>query len=185
MPSVIAHSSVAFALGSLLPRPALPRWAYALGAVCAALPDLDVISFRLGISYAHMWGHRGFTHSIAFALASALTLVAIGALVRRGRCSGPTLFIFLFACTLSHGLLDAMTDGGHGVAFFVPFSTSRYFLPWRPIAVAPLGMSRFFSARGLQVLGSEAMWVVVPSLLVTLAAVIVRAAQNRSAIERS
>jgi inner membrane protein len=38
-----------------------------VGAVCAALPDIDVIGFRFGIDYGALLGHRGFTHSLAFA----------------------------------------------------------------------------------------------------------------------
>ena len=57
----------------------------------------------------------------------------------RGRVA---TFAFLFLCTMSHALLDALTDGGLGVAFFSPFSNERYFFPWTPIRV-----SRFFSAR--------------------------------------
>jgi inner membrane protein len=79
MPSAIAHGSVALALGSLLPRAALPRWVWLLGAGCAALPDLDVISFRVGISYGNLLGHRGLTHSIAFAVIVAFIITLIGA----------------------------------------------------------------------------------------------------------
>ena len=32
------------------------------------VPDLDVIAFTLGIPYAHPLGHRGFLHSLLFAL---------------------------------------------------------------------------------------------------------------------
>jgi hypothetical protein len=50
-----------------------------------------------------------------------------------------------------------MTDGGLGVAFFAPFHNERYFFPWRPIAVSPIGMG-FFSERGLEVIISELHW---------------------------
>jgi len=39
----------------------------------------------------------------------------------------------LFFVAASHGLLDAMTRGGEGVALLSPFDTTRYFLFWRPI----------------------------------------------------
>ena len=61
-------------------------------------------------------------------------------------------FLFLFVSTLSHGLLDMLTNGGLGVALFVPMSNERYFFPWRPITVSPIGLSRFVSAWGLRVL---------------------------------
>jgi inner membrane protein len=54
----------------------------------------------------------------------------------------------------SHGLLDAMTDGGRGVALFWPFTARRYFLPWRPIPVAPIGIG-FLSGEGLAIAERE------------------------------
>lgn len=54
----------------------------------------------------------------------------------------------------SHGLLDAMTDGGLGIALFWPFTPERYFAPWRPLPVAPIG-ARLVSARGLRVMLTE------------------------------
>ena len=40
-----------------------------------------------------------------------------------------------------------MIDGGLGCALFWPFDLTRYFAPWRPIPVAPIGMD-FFSPHG-------------------------------------
>lgn len=45
----------------------------------------------------------------------------------------------VFAATASHALLDMLTDGGLGVALFVPVSNARLFFPVRPIAVSPIG----------------------------------------------
>jgi inner membrane protein len=70
--------------------------------------------------------------------------------------------------TASHGLLDALTDGGLGVAFFAPFDAGRYFLPWTPIRVSPIGLG-FFSARGAEVLASEVVWVWLPALALVAA----------------
>jgi inner membrane protein len=77
---------------------------------------------------------------------------------------------FLFLCTASHGLLDALTNGGLGLAFFSPFAQHRYFFPWRPIAVSPLSVSRFLAGRGFHVLWSELRWVVLPSLVTGIVA---------------
>ena len=49
---------------------------------------------------------------------------------------------------MTHPLLDALTDGGSGVMLLFPFSTDRFFFPWRPIHVSPLGIMRFFSRAG-------------------------------------
>jgi inner membrane protein len=51
----------------------------------------------------------------------------------------------------THGLLDTLTDGGLGVALLWPFSDARYFAPWRPIPVAPIGR-RLFGAAGLSLM---------------------------------
>jgi inner membrane protein len=64
---------------------------------------------------------------------------------------------------LSHGLLDAATNGGLGVAFLSPFSNRRYFFSFRPVEVSPIGIRPFFSERGIEVLRSEAFWIWLPS----------------------
>src|SRR5205807_2815266 len=104
-------------------------------------------------------------HSLVFAalLAGA---VAVG-VVRRG-ASGIgrfPLFAYLFLATASHGVLDAMTNGGLGVAFFSPFDNRRYFLPWRPIRVSPISVTRFIGARGHAVLQSELLWIWVSAFV--------------------
>ena len=162
MPTVFTHPVVALGLAPFF-RDKLPgkRW-IGIGALCTMLPDLDTVGFRLGIEYGDLLGHRGLSHSFAFAAVLALALSVFA----RGR-RGPA-FVYLFLCTASHGLLDALTNGGLGVAFFAPFDPTRYFLPWRPIAVSPIGAG-FFSARGLAVLRSELLWVWLPAAMLHLA----------------
>jgi inner membrane protein len=100
------------------------------GIAFAMLPDLDGITFRLGIPYASPFGHRGFSHSIVVALVCAL----LAAPLARSLGAKPlTAFLFLAFAMLSHGLLDAMTNRGNGVAFFWPFDTRRIFFHFRPI----------------------------------------------------
>jgi len=129
--------------------------------VCSALPDIDVIGFPFGVWYGDLWGHRGMTHSILFA-----TLIGIAAGVwfggnRLEKIGQSALFFLIVA---SHGVLDAMTNGGLGIAFFSPFDVTRYFLPWRPIPVSPIGVA-FLSARGVAVIRSEVIWVWLPAVL--------------------
>jgi inner membrane protein len=91
------------------------------------------------------------------------------------------LWMYFFLATASHGFLDAMTDGGLGVAFFSPFNSTRYFLPWTPIRVSPIGIGRFFGPRGLEVVRSELLWIWLPAgLLVVLAWLIRRRAALHS-----
>lgn len=122
------------------------RAAVAFSAV-SLLPDADVLAFVLRIPYSAPFGHRGATHSFAFA--ALCGLVAWGA--ARSRRLG-----WLVALTVaSHPLLDALTDGGLGVALFFPFSNERFFFPWQPLPVAPIGRG-MLSARGLFVVAVEA-----------------------------
>ena len=85
-----------------------------------------------------------------------------------GKTHKKIFFIVLFFSTISHAILDAMTTGGLGVAFFAPFENTRYFFEWRPIKVSPIGMSKFFSKWGIEVLKSEFIWIGIPSLCVLL-----------------
>jgi inner membrane protein len=138
----------------------------AVAAACAVVPDADGIGYMFGIPYGALFGHRGFLHSLTFAalLAAAVTLFFF-------RQSNPIFHFFIcFAATASHGILDAMTDGGLGVAFFSPFDTTRYFFQFRPLLVPPLGIRPFFTSYGLSVLLSEARWVWLPLAVAVLAA---------------
>jgi hypothetical protein len=74
---------------------------------------------RLSFWYS-LWrflGSSRFTHSLLFAGLVSGTAAAL--LVRRGMTamSDFALFAYLFLATASHGVLDAMTKGGLGVAF--------------------------------------------------------------------
>ena len=141
------------------------------------LPDLDVVGFRFGVPYGHMLGHRGLSHSIVFALLLGACLAwLLPVAVQTPPKPRMRLILFGFLClsTLSHGLLDALTSGGLGVAFFAPFDNQRYFFPWRPIRVSPITVRGFFSMRGVQVLRSELQWIWLPAALVTMLLTLLR-----------
>ena len=165
MASAFTHAVAALSIGTCFYRPEISKRVLAAGALCSVLPDIDVIGFRFGISYDDFWGHRGFTHSLVFAALVAAIVSVFFYRLRTygiGRCA---LFVYLFLATASHGLLDASTNGGLGIAFFSPFDNSRYFLPWRPICVSPIAVHRFFSARGYAAPESELLWIWVPAIL--------------------
>src|SRR6185436_5828680 len=130
MASAFSHAIVASATGSVIAgREKLKFWIISIA--CAILPDADAIGFKLGVPYDHPFGHRGFTHSIVFALVLALVVMTI--FYRAEKIFSRkylVLFTALFVATASHGVLDAFTNGGLGVEFFYPFDTSRYFFPW-------------------------------------------------------
>jgi inner membrane protein len=165
MPTVPTHALVTTTLFTWLAREHRSAWLLAAGIIVAMLPDVDVVGFALGVRYGDLLGHRGLSHSLAFAAVVATgVLLAIGPTPRRA-----AVWWFLFLCTASHGVLDAATDGGLGVAFLSPFSNERYFWPWRPIRVAPIGLTRIFSERGLSVVQTEMVWIWLPCALVMLA----------------
>ncbi len=147
----MSHPAVPLALGCVIGRARLPVRFWLLGAAVSIVPDGDVISFVLRIPYSAPFGHRGATHSIVFAagLAALLTLR-----FWRRLPTHALLFVFLFLSTLSHALLDMLTDGGLGVALLWPFSDARLFFPVTPIAVSPIGAA-FFSPAGRTVISSE------------------------------
>jgi inner membrane protein len=128
----IGHIAVGMAAGRDQRWTTMASW-----SALALLPDADVIGFSFGVRYADPWGHRGATHSIVFALLVATAIAAAGPKLRL-----PRLRTWLVASLVlvSHGLLDTLTDGGLGVALFWPFDLTRYFAPWRPIPVAPIGV---------------------------------------------
>jgi inner membrane protein len=170
MASVFSHAVAALGIGACFYKPGTPNRVWVIGALCSAVPDLDVIGFRFGIRYGDFWGHRGFTHSILFAALLASVVVLLAFWERLPGLGRFALWSYFFVATASHGLLDAMTDGGLGVAFFSPFNNNRYFLPWRPIHVSPIGVSRFFSHRGLAVVQNEILWIWLPAVLLVLSA---------------
>lgn len=135
-------------------------------AFCTIVPDADVLAFPLGIPYESALGHRGFSHSILFALLFSLFVKQIFfSRIPLFSTSGWKLWVLFFLCVLSHSILDSLTNGGLGVGYFIPFENGRYFFPWRPIQVSPIGAKNFFSEWGLRVLMSEAVWIGIPSLL--------------------
>lgn len=142
-----------------------------MGCAASILPDVDSLGFAAGVPYSHPLGHRGFTHSLFFAAFVAALMIPQA---RRMGVSPSLAFGFVLVSTASHGLLDAMTSGGLGVAFLSPFSGERYFLPWRVILVSPIGLGPFLSRWGLQVLKSEAVWIWAPFLLLATLGVVVR-----------
>lgn len=135
---------------------------------CSLIPDLDVLGFKFGIPYESMWGHRGFSHSLLFAFILGFVFaIILNWKLKWSRSEVLGLWLLLSSAALSHLLLDALTNGGHGIALFAPFSDARYFLAWRPIEVSPIG-GAFFSSRAIPVLKSEALYLGLPILFVSL-----------------
>jgi inner membrane protein len=176
VPTILTHAVVAVGLARLLPKP-LPVAASLLGAGVAILPDVDVLAWPLGLARDSVWAHRGLTHSLP---AAAVTAAALALAARRWIGVGtPLLAAYLLAAMASHGLLDAATNGGWGVAFWAPFDMERHFFTWRPVEVSPVGWS-FVGRRGLAVLWSELRWIWLPLAAVITTVEVVRSEPKAS-----
>lgn len=160
MASAFGHAAMAMALARWQ-QPQLKKIKFWLWMVAASiLPDLDSIGFKLGVPYESMWGHRGFTHSILFAAIFAICVTYLFfsdhfQFSKKWRITSSLLFLSM----MSHGILDAMTDGGLGVGFFIPVSPERYFFPFHPIKVSPISIRSFFTQKGWEIIGSELFWI--------------------------
>jgi inner membrane protein len=167
MPSSFSHAVAAVALGKAYTKRPLPLRFWLLSIGCSLAPDADVVCQRFGIKYTDMLGHRGLTHSFFFAacLSGVIVLLAFRKPIQG--ISRPVLFFLFFAATISHAVLDAMVDGTLGVAFLAPFSSARYFLPWRPIVSSPIGLA-FFSSAGATVIMNEFLWIWIPAIMMML-----------------
>ena len=160
-------------------------WIWIVCTILAPLPDIDYFFMQ---EYESVCGHRGFTHSLLFAL---LTSIIVNIIVHFAsnewskniplmQCWESILFLlFYFGVTISHSVEDSMVcferidpqtgkkikvPFGISPAYFSPFSNKRTYMCscYYPILVSPLGIKRFFTPYGKQVLKSEFVYIVVP-----------------------
>lgn len=176
MATIFTHTLVPLAARSVVGPQVFSRRLMVWAALATILPDADVIAFGLGIPYSDPFGHRGFTHSIAFAGTMGLMAYAFAPQLNSSRAAACSL---IFLSVLSHPFLDSFTNGGLGVAWFWPLDNTRYFMPWQPLEVSPIGASGFFSSRGATVLVSEIKWVVAPMAAVMIAGRLTQAARKK------
>jgi len=176
LPTVITHSVIGLSasFGSKIRKKSLAFTV--LSIACSILPDADIIGYYwLYIPSYHFFGHRGFFHSPFFA--ALLSVIIVCLFFRKDAIFSNRwwkLVLYFFMVAASHGLLDAFTNGGNGIALLSPITNDRYFFPWTPIEVSPLGIKALFSQRGIEVLASELLWVWAPILLLFLLSKIMR-----------
>ena len=82
--------------------------------------------------------------------------------------------MFFFAIGASHGILDAFTDGGLGIALMSPFTQKRFFFPWTPIPVSPIGLRGFIQYGGMEVIVWEILHICLPILVIVFLSRIVK-----------
>jgi inner membrane protein len=174
MPSFVAHGLIGASLGAALHRRPF-NWRYWFVVLfLPVMPDLDVGLMTFGVPYEHMFGHRGIMHSLPFALLVGFGVVTwVFSEVKRGSRAWWLWGTFFTALTASHGLLDMLTNGGHGIALLAPFSGERYFFPerWQVIEVSPFDWRMLVSRRGLTpwgkaILLSEFKYAIGPALAI-------------------
>jgi inner membrane protein len=175
MPTIFTHAAFGFAVSKLVVdlanKNATPRAinqtttstkeyrkersntrVFIASMILAVLPDFDALLMPW-IAYNEPFGHRGFTHSLWFALAIGFAVAFLFLKMKWNANYSIWLLSALFTMvTASHGFFDAMTTGGLGVAFFAPFDNTRYFFSFRPIPVAPLSAAGLLTPRGLNLL---------------------------------
>jgi inner membrane protein len=173
MPTILSHPVIPLALALGLGSKIIPRRLAVLGVLACILPDADVLAFRLGIAYSSDFVHRGFTHSLFFALLAGLAAVPFAKVLQSTR---KIVFVFILLCTASHGLLDMLTNGGLGVAYFWPFSSERHFFPYQVVQVSPLSLSKIMGPAGLLLFKSELIWLWLPAASTALLAFLTRRA---------
>ena len=177
MPSIVAHAvaGAALAIAAFSPRP-VPRRVWITAAVVAAVPDVDAIGRPFGnlAIEAVFGGHRGFTHSVVFVLVLA-AIVAWG-FFRTSPWIGlhRRLWVAFALATASHGVLDALSTIGNGVAFWAPFSWTRYEFAWQPLG--EIGPGPRGPERALDMVANEFLWVGLPALIVVVIARFIRRA---------
>jgi len=166
MPTIMSHAiiplTVALTMNNVS-RTSSPRITKSMiftGMALAMLPDADVVGFAFGIDYGGVLGHRGASHAL---LVAAIMAGLITAFMQPTYWK--TIFCFLFLSMASHGILDSFTNGGLGAALYWPFDETRYFAPFTPIEVSPIGRN-FFSERGLITLWSELKWIWLPAFII-------------------
>lgn len=178
MPTVLTHAVASMAAVKILSPPPTPPRIWLAAILAGMLADLDSFGLVLGIPYGHPLGHRGLSHSLLFGLLLGMLLAAVFLhnMARRERFRFGLVFS---AAAMLHGPLDALTNGGLGVALFAPFDNHRMFFPVTPIEVSPIGLSGPAIRRLAAVLYSELLWVWLPCGALVLSVMFVRRLRAR------
>jgi len=180
LPTVITHSAVAVVSAKVFGSEELPKRFWLLSIFCSVIPDADVLAFSFGIPYGNFFGHRGFFHSPFFALLLGVLLVSVFFRTEKTFSRRWWFYLIYFSIlSASHGILDACTNGGLGIALLSPFDATRYFFPWRPILVSPIGIAGFLSKWGLMTLKSELFWIWLPLIILLIGSSLIRYEQTR------
>ncbi|CAN5218169.1 hypothetical protein BH09BAC3_BH09BAC3_26400 [soil metagenome] len=118
----ITHIVLGAVIGEAIAGKQLGKKAMIIGAVAQSIPDIDFLLAIWLRPVDNLLAHRGFTHSILF----AVLLVVIAAFIasRRSNLMTRTRWIFFLGIELAaHLILDSLNN--YGVGWFEPFSQVR------------------------------------------------------------
>jgi inner membrane protein len=178
MATTYTHAVAGFGIAQIY-VPGRRRWIYWLvAAVLSVFPDFDVFS---SAAYGAIMGHRGFTHSLVFALWLAFLTASLTYRLHRANLWALTGVFFLAAG--SHGFLDALTRGGESIPFFWP-ATDQRFGNWGPIPVSDLALE-IPDPRRSRALRSELLWVWIPTVVFVAAVAVWRFLRRRRRAARA
>ncbi len=136
MSSILGHGLAgALCVKGLKPGtgPGREGWLVALAVTLALIPDLDVVIYALARPEG-MIPHRGFSHSLSFALlSSSLATWLTAGYFRMAR---KKLFGILFLAALTQPALDILMGCGPEVPLFAPFSYRGFLFPVKAVPTA-------------------------------------------------
>jgi membrane-bound metal-dependent hydrolase YbcI (DUF457 family) len=122
----------AVTVAATLVPPATPPRVWTIVAISAIIPDIDAIGRPFGRGdIDFLGGHRALTHSLTFAAALSVVLVATAFRSLTEFRARVVLCLAIALAIVSHGVLDTFVTYGEGVQFFAPWSLRRYAAPWR------------------------------------------------------
>lgn len=176
MPMTTTHALLPIAVAVAVARRPVPWRLVLVAAAAAAAPDVDGLFKKLGVPAHSIIAHRGVTHSLFAALIAGLLAAALH---KHLRVRAATAGLLVGAAMASHGMLDMMTDGGQGVAYFWPLSSTRWFADWRWIHSTAVHRRTLFS--DVQVRLRLELWqLIIPMFAAALAVRLVRWARGSS-----
>jgi membrane-bound metal-dependent hydrolase YbcI (DUF457 family) len=133
MPTPISHFAVGYALGTWAQDAVPARRVCLVAAVCAALPDIDVLGSAFPAAHASLFVHRAITHSVGFAIVASLIATALFFRGNQWAAQRLRIGLILWLALLSHICLDGLSTYSTGVEFLAPFSQHRFRFPWTPL----------------------------------------------------
>ena len=147
----ITQLTLGAAIGEATLGRSVGRKAAAWGAALGTLPDLDVLSSPFVDDYTQLVLHRGFSHSVFFALAGGAAIAyGLAKLHAKFGVSFGRWFLFTFLALFTHALLDGFTVYGtqllNPVSNF-PFAWNSIFII-DPLYTVPLLLGLVVGASG-------------------------------------